>query len=709
VCIVTPDLIGPVKNGGIGTHAFHLARVLASQGHAVSVLFTGPVQHGSQKQWQAMYRAWHIELVLLSDVPALAYPLNADWFVERSYRVFQYLRERHFDTIHFQDWQANGFHTVQAKRTTSLFDATRICVTTHSSTEWINEGGKVWPNLPTTEAKLAWCERYCCENADLLISPSRHMFEWATARGWRLAKNHEVAPYPYCTEPAPADEPALQGAVAFFGRLETRKGLELFVSAVRDRLAADPDAIPGLYFVGKSGFVADGRSGAEYISTELKGHRFEIAGDLDSAGALRFLKDKRAVAMVPSLLDNYPFAVLECCLEGIPVVAARTGGIPEMLPASLTFDATTKGMAAALDAVLAGGLPYGQHNYDRQVANRRWIEISSEPAIGPHAPQPETPATEAGRPTVSICTPYYNYGRYLDAMVTSLKSSAFTDFELIIVDDGSTQAASIAAFDALAARETDARVRYLRKANGGVGETRNFAAAQARGTYLIFMDADNLATPEMIGTLVAAIERAGVDVLTCHFRAFAANDEPSESMLPLYGYAPIGPVLEVGWIENVFGDANLIIRRSAFEAVGGFGTERHTSWEDWELLARLALRGYSQDVIPLPLFWYRYTPEGFSRNTSLYDNYRRVMRTFAEGQPTYFGRLLTHIGAPQYFAISRGLPGAPGRRYSAVATRIGHAVTHRLDAAAGRLMPVGSQRRLKMARLLRLLRGALRR
>ncbi len=56
VCIATPDIVGPVKTGGIGTHCFHLARLLAENGIDTTILFTGPVSPADFAKWQVYYR-----------------------------------------------------------------------------------------------------------------------------------------------------------------------------------------------------------------------------------------------------------------------------------------------------------------------------------------------------------------------------------------------------------------------------------------------------------------------------------------------------------------------------------------------------------------------------------------------------------------------------------------------------------------------------
>ncbi|MBK6626062.1 MAG: glycosyltransferase family 2 protein [Flavobacteriales bacterium] len=90
-------------------------------------------------------------------------------------------------------------------------------------------------------------------------------------------------------------------------------------------------------------------------------------------------------------------------------------------------------------------------------------------------------------PLVSIVMPAYNTERYIEAAVRSVLAQTLTDWELIIVDDGSTDgtASVIDAFD-------DPRIIALHKPNGGIGSARNKALEVASGTYLCFLDADDV-------------------------------------------------------------------------------------------------------------------------------------------------------------------------------------------------------------------------
>ncbi|MBR0348520.1 MAG: glycosyltransferase [Clostridia bacterium] len=94
----------------------------------------------------------------------------------------------------------------------------------------------------------------------------------------------------------------------------------------------------------------------------------------------------------------------------------------------------------------------------------------------------------AGNPWLSVVVPIYNAERYLSKCIRSILSQTFTDFELILVDDGSTDSSSEICKRFL---EKDPRVKYFRKENGGCLQTRIFGVERAAGKYIIFCDADD--------------------------------------------------------------------------------------------------------------------------------------------------------------------------------------------------------------------------
>ena len=110
-------------------------------------------------------------------------------------------------------------------------------------------------------------------------------------------------------------------------------------------------------------------------------------------------------------------------------------------------------------------------------------------------------------PKISIITTVYKTGHYLPLTVQSILAQTFTDFELLLVDDGSPDNSGEVA-DALA--KTDARIRVFHKENGGPASASNMGLDNSRGDYIGFVDSDDLIAPDMYEKLYAAVQAPGV-------------------------------------------------------------------------------------------------------------------------------------------------------------------------------------------------------
>lgn len=117
-------------------------------------------------------------------------------------------------------------------------------------------------------------------------------------------------------------------------------------------------------------------------------------------------------------------------------------------------------------------------------------------------------------PTVSIIVPVYNAEKYLPRCVDSILNQEYTDFELLLVNDGSKDSSG-SICDDYAAR--DPRVRVIHKENSGVSDTRNTALDQARGTYIQFLDSDDWITPDATKLFVRTAETYHCDMVIADF------------------------------------------------------------------------------------------------------------------------------------------------------------------------------------------------
>ena len=126
-------------------------------------------------------------------------------------------------------------------------------------------------------------------------------------------------------------------------------------------------------------------------------------------------------------------------------------------------------------------------------------------------------------PKISIITSVYNAEDYLERTVRSILAQTFTDFELLLVDDGSPDNSG-ALCDELA--KTDARIRVFHQANGGPAHASNTGLDNARGDYVGFVDSDDVIEPTMYEKLYAAVQAPGVRLAACTGDCIDENDQP---------------------------------------------------------------------------------------------------------------------------------------------------------------------------------------
>ena len=117
-------------------------------------------------------------------------------------------------------------------------------------------------------------------------------------------------------------------------------------------------------------------------------------------------------------------------------------------------------------------------------------------------------------PKVSIIVPVYKAEQYLHRCVDSILSQSFTDWELILVDDGSPDSSG-AICDEYA--QKDARIQVIHKVNGGVSSARNVALGRITSKWLTFVDSDDCLYPNALQRWVEVAEQNNLDLIQCHF------------------------------------------------------------------------------------------------------------------------------------------------------------------------------------------------
>ena len=230
-------------------------------------------------------------------------------------------------------------------------------------------------------------------------------------------------------------------------------------------------------------------------------------------------------------------------------------------------------------------------------------------------------------PAVTVILPTYDRLEYLQAAVASVLAQTFTDWELVIADDGSgtgTQAY-------LSSLERTAGVRILRLAHSGnPGAVRNQALRVARGNYIAFIDSDDLWMPAKLETQVDALRRTSSCrwSYTALIRIDADGQElPTERVR----YRPIesGAIFErLLTLEIAVATPSVLAERGFIEELGGFD-EGQLYFEDYDLWLRMSVRSHAL-AIAEPLVCVRNHAEHYSANrVGVYESRFRLIEKMA--------------------------------------------------------------------------------
>jgi glycosyltransferase involved in cell wall biosynthesis len=578
---------------------------------------------------------------------------NATPFLTKSDLIAQALRqldaEHRFRFIEFPEYQALGFRTIQTKRAGLAFHRAQIIVKLHSPSAWCREANGLWMTS-TDEARLDYCEQYSFLRADIGISTSRYLIERLSELGWVIPEGTPVIgnPHPttemvYQVSAAPPEE------LVFFGRMETRKGFEIFVEAMK---LLDPGL--AITFLGLDTVLATGKSSRQLAQEQLAGRSLTIHDDWDREQALGYLLSGNRLAIMPSTVENRPNTVIECAAHGIPFLASNVGGIPEILDEQalqegLLFQPNASDLARAVSRYRSrdrdwrqGLADQARRCVDGQRINEKWLSQHEDLArLGSRA----TSELTVREPLISIVVTHYELPDYLPEVLASLSRQDYPSYEVIVVDDGSSsEPARVVWRDQC---ELYPRFRFVTQENRGVCAARNHGLQLAQGDFFLAVDADNIAHANMISRFVLALGRnpdlAGV---SCYYNAFK-NRLPGGQPCFEYAYRPTGGPFSVGALINCYGDTNSMFRIEAIRAVGGFTDECDSTCEDWELFVKLACAGRQMDVIPEALFDYRHRPGSLVRTTIPFRNRTRVLRHYR--RLTYMPR---HESALLWYAFA---------------------------------------------------------
>lgn len=237
----------------------------------------------------------------------------------------------------------------------------------------------------------------------------------------------------------------------------------------------------------------------------------------------------------------------------------------------------------------------------------------------------------ASQPLVSVVIPHYNLGAYLHRTIDSVLTSTYSNVEIVIVDDSSTESVSLAVIQRLADLGDD-RLRVIRAPyNRGLATTRNAALKVCRGEFVLPLDADDLIGPEFIELAVGALVANPQYDIVVPQTAYFHDDEEGRvhTQVELENcYVFIGEARASGLHQNRFSTATMLIRKETAEALRY--RDELVAYEDWDFYLRAVQQGTRFIVTSDVHFFYRvrgdsmiHSPEGRSRHRLAYHDILR--------------------------------------------------------------------------------------
>lgn len=201
----------------------------------------------------------------------------------------------------------------------------------------------------------------------------------------------------------------------------------------------------------------------------------------------------------------------------------------------------------------------------------------------------------------SVIIPCFNRLSYLPQALSSVWSQTFTDYEVIVVDDGSTDGTA----EYLSTQT--ARVRVVHQQNAGPGAARNAGIAEATGEYLAFLDSDDIWFPWTLAEVAEAIRmHTRPTIVAGRIIQFAGSAAPPEVVGAPLEVSAFADYLASARHPLLIGTCSTVVQRDAVVAHDAF-TDRRINGEDADLLLRLGIApGFVSIVAPVTLGWRRH-------------------------------------------------------------------------------------------------------
>lgn len=639
ICLVTEELAGFQGSGGIGAAFSELAKFLASSGYVVDVLYcpVGEVPEEFQRKMRDELMGKGIKISFLDYGK---YFWGAHSYENKSYAVFQYLKMKDYDVVHFHDFKGLGFACVSAKRQGLYFENTKFVVQMHGPTAWTIKTNKTL-YIHEDQLKIDFMERELVKKADYIISPSQYLLDFlGSEEGFEFPEGRTGVIKNLCSDLelqlnrfVKTDGSSIEtiNEIVLFARHEDRKGFVQFCDAIDELREIIESRNIQVTFLGKFGAIAGQPSGLYLAKRGIK-WKFpvRIISHFHRKEAAEYLTSNESSLVVIPSEENSPYTVFETLVLKKPVITSMHGGARELIAeedhaASLCDTESGSEIANAIKGWIENGGRAPRVSETSEEIESKWLKFHQNTIFEDNLKL----CDRKRKPKVTFgITHYERPSKLLDAVMSAVKQT-YENIEIVVVDDGSKSESTRDALNKIETLLKRVGGRIIYQENGYLGAARNTIARNTDSEYLCFLDDDDIAKSDLVEKLVTAAESSGAEVVNClnQFMDISRRMEgvvDPDNFSEKVSYVPLGGPLSVAYKQNILGSATALIKREFFEIIGGYTELKGVGHEDFEFFLRVVQKGGKIEVIPEPLYLYEVGRPSMISNTSAIHNFKRI-------------------------------------------------------------------------------------
>ena len=629
----------PDYGGGIATYSYHTAQMLCQRGHHLTVFAAVENLPGSMQIEDISEQLRVVRFGANQSPQSSVLGEFARWSYDAALVLAEFCRKESTpDVLEVQEYLGMPYYTLQRR---FLMDEgltnLPVLVTAHTPLYLCRQ----YDQLLSYRFPGYWIgemERFSLLAADEVVYPSTYLRDEIEKDLPQIRDYSRVVanPYQILQESNHERENLEKHGFLYPAKIERRKGIEPLLSAF-SRLW-DSGLNEPLFLLGGDWYdelnhcwmsEVIRHQYANYIKAKL----LCWEGKQPPQVVMQKMSQVRAM-ILPSLLENYPYVVLEAMAAGCPVIVSQSGGHAEIIENGthgFVFSHHKKGdLEDKIQSVLS--LTTDEHARIVAAAQARVKQVSGYEIIAPQKeealertrerfqprkhfpflrslqqvyepPKDQTAAGEAG--LLSVVIPFFNMGDYLEDALKPFESLKDIPFEIIVLDDGSRDPHSLELLEKLHEKY---QFSLERTENQGLAATRNRGANLAKGEFLAFLDADDSMDPRLYRQALKVLQNyENVSYVGCWVEYFGN----AQSFWPTWTPEP-----PYSLVHNPINTGALVYRRADFLRYGLNDPGFEYIMEDYDSLLSMLGKGYCGVVIPEPYFKYRIRDDSMFHNTT---------------------------------------------------------------------------------------------